>query len=77
MISKILFLSITETGQFVETRRLFVDFTLFQVLHFCDPADFIYSFIFSIENNDYKYTVISFSANETVLINVQFVCKLQ
>ena len=32
----------TETGQFVEAHRLYVDFTKFYFLYFCDLADFIY-----------------------------------
>ena len=67
--SKFLFcpLVITETGHFMETCRLFVDFILFKVWYFCDPAHFylfIYLFIV-IEINDYRYTRSSLTANET------------
>ena len=42
-------LVITETDHFMETRRLFVDFILFQFWHFCDPVLFylfIYLFVY-------------------------------
>ena len=73
--SKILFcpLVITETGHFMGTRRLFVDFTLFKVDISVTQLVFIYLFIV-IESNDYRYTRSSLTANEikTVLISIHF-----